>query len=799
MADLKLQVLLSMLDKASAPLRGVRDASSQVGKALAKSRAALKALEADQRTMEGWKNLKRDLDANKVAMGDLTQRQRQLTAAVDRGDESSKAARTELKRVTRDLDKLGLRRREQLGKLRELRGTLATVTGGTRNFAAAETRVRESIVATTLQIDRQKAAYRQLAATQALQDKFRQQRSMLGGKLMGTAATAAVGGYALGRVLGAGNDFEYQLQLIGNTADMTSPQLVDLRTKILAASEATGQLPDKLQAGIGFLIAAGQSADVAARSIAAIGRTTTAAGADIEDVSKAAFTLTDTLKIQPEGLQKSLDILAQAGKEGNVELRDMAKQLPVLAAGFSAFKMSGNEAVATMGAALEIARKGAADPDEAANNMRNYMAKVLSPETLKKAQAFGIDMYKVITDAQQSGGNPLEASIEAVMKATGGDQKKLGEMFQDMQVQNFLKPIQQNWQEYQRIKATSLAATGVTDRDFAKVTATNHQQLENLRGAASRAGFAFSKALAPSIAAVVKIITPLLAATANFIGKHPKLTAGIVGITVAFVGLRLALLSLMLTRAVLGSGLLNLKLMAGLTRGAIGLARVLGGALLRGIVLVSRALLLNPIGIVITLLAGAAYLIWRNWDKIKPMLLRFWGWIADKASATWQFFKSTWATLAGFFAVLWEAIKAPFVAGFAWIGSKLDEAEARWKKIKDALSASAAGAALATVADSRQGAGARGKAGFALAGIGALALMNPTLAAPLFSGAQKPAVTQQAPIKASGNAATTNNYAVTVNASPGHENAAAQAVSAELDRRERAKAARGRSALSDRE
>ncbi|WP_240198384.1 phage tail tape measure protein [Salmonella enterica] len=119
--------------------------------------------------------------------------------------------------------------------------------------------------------------------------------------------------------------------------------------------------------------------------------------------------------------------------------------------------MGGNEAAATMGAALQIARKGASTSDEAANNMNNFMAKILSPETLKKAQKnFGVDMYKIVTSAQKKGQNPFEAAMKSVIKMTkNGDQKLLGELFGDMQVQNFVRPMIQNWEEYRRIKETS--------------------------------------------------------------------------------------------------------------------------------------------------------------------------------------------------------------------------------------------------------------------------------------------------------------------------------------------------------
>lgn len=57
--------------------------------------------------------------------------------------------------------------------------------------------------------------------------------------------------------------------------------------------------------------------------------------------------------------------------------------------------------------------------------MQNFMAKMQSPETLKKAQKlYGIDLNAIIKKAQKAGENPLDATLMAIMKATGDDPKK---------------------------------------------------------------------------------------------------------------------------------------------------------------------------------------------------------------------------------------------------------------------------------------------------------------------------------------------------------------------------------------
>jgi hypothetical protein len=150
---------------------------------------------------------------------------------------------------------------------------------------------------------------------------------------------------------------------------------------------------------------------------------------------------------------------------------------------------------------------------------------------------------------------------------------------------------------------------------------------------------------------------------------------------------------------------------------------------------------------------------------------------------TWAVQAFTWlgtkiGECIGWITVNWsgitDVIKQPFATAFRWISDKLEGLLDKWRALKAALgqdSSSASGEARTW--DWNDG----------------------RVPPPRF------AVDGSAPIKA-GNAGSTitNSYAVTVHAAPGSDpHATARAVSAELDRRERAKAAAYRSRLSDSE
>ncbi|NKC48103.1 phage tail tape measure protein [Ochrobactrum anthropi ATCC 49188] len=56
-----------------------------------------------------------------------------------------------------------------------------------------------------------------------------------------------------------------------------------------------------------------------------MGRAATAYRAEVDDLAKAGFAALDNLKVPATDFGKALDAMAQAGKEGAFELRDMAQ------------------------------------------------------------------------------------------------------------------------------------------------------------------------------------------------------------------------------------------------------------------------------------------------------------------------------------------------------------------------------------------------------------------------------------------------------------------------------------------
>ncbi|MBR1373626.1 phage tail tape measure protein, partial [bacterium] len=182
--------------------------------------------------------------------------------------------------------------------------------------------------------------------------------------------------------------------------------------------------------GLNVLVASGIDPTNALDYMDVIGRTATAAQADIVDISKTAFAVTDNLKVNVKDLAKTMDILAQAGKEGRFELKDMSSAFPSLTAGASMLGMRGVSAVAQLGAALQVAMKGAGSAAEAAANFESFLQSVTSPMAVNRfKELYGVDLPSFLNKVIKEGKDPIEEMVVLINKLTNGDVFAVSEIF----------------------------------------------------------------------------------------------------------------------------------------------------------------------------------------------------------------------------------------------------------------------------------------------------------------------------------------------------------------------------------
>ena len=366
---------------------------------------------------------------------------------------------------------------------------------------------------------------REIKNTSDMLDKLGQNMTKIGGAL-----TLAGGGlaYKLGitEAIPEAFQMEHRLRELGNVGQLSAKQLEDMDKRLASISRYTNQMRPEIAEGLNVLVASGIDPTKALDYMNVIGRTATGEQAAIADISRTAFAVSDNLKVPISDLGKSMDILAMSGKEGRFELKDMAAAFPSLTAGAAMLGMKGTPAVASLGAALQVAMKGAGEASEAANNLENFIQKVTSPLAVKNfEEVFGVNLKQVLLDAAAQGRDPILEVIEMMTELSGGDVFKVSEVFQDKQVLNFIKPMMQNLDEYKRIKASALSAEGVVDSDFEHMMETTNEQFKLLK-------INMKELVFPHLHKPIELINNLL----TKINNNPLLQKGLFGAIIGTIG-----------------------------------------------------------------------------------------------------------------------------------------------------------------------------------------------------------------------------------------------------------------------
>lgn len=355
---------------------------------------------------------------------------------------------------------------------------------------------------------------------------------------LGAGLTLAGGGlaYKLGitDAIPEAVELEHQLRELGNVGQLSAEQLAQMDKRLGSISKYTNQFRSEIVEGLNVLVASGIDPEKALDYMNVIGRTATAAQAGIADISKTAFAVTDNLKVNVNDLAKTMDILAQAGKEGRFELKDMSAAFPSLTAGAGMLGMKGIPAVTQLGAALQVAMKGAGSAAEAATNFESFLQSITSPMAVNRfKELYGVDLPKFLNKTIQESKDPIEETVLLINKLTGGDVFKVSEIFRNKTDLNFLKPMMQNLEEYRRIKKSSLNADGIMDSDFNHMLETTSEQFKLLK-------INMKELVFPQLHKPLELLNKALTA----INKNPILQKGIFGAIIGSIGLGVVLTTL---------------------------------------------------------------------------------------------------------------------------------------------------------------------------------------------------------------------------------------------------------------
>ncbi|WP_409318864.1 phage tail tape measure protein [Pseudomonas sp. KCJK9016] len=366
-----------------------------------------------------------------------------------------------------------------------------------------------------------------------------------------------------------------------------SPEEAQLSKTVIETSRDTGMARNQVAEVINALVGAGMELDKALAYAPTAAKFAIGQGSEGTETAKMINALGQNAKItDPKVMEKALEAIAYQGQAGSFEAVDMAKWFPELLAGMGKLGITGMDSVTQLGAMLQVQMKTAGGSDEAANNLKNWMEKIGSGETVDAYKKAGIDYKGSMQTGLQNGMSTLESSfalaqkyIQAtdpkraaeMAKATAAISKeadpekakammksleealRTGDLFADMQVKAALTAYMQNKDLYNQLKKDSAGATGILDKNLAERRQTSAQKWSEMAQSMDDAMRSIGDAIRPVTDAVADGINNVSRKLSVFADEFPRVTLGIGTAVAGLVALKGAVSAFKV-----GKGLMNL-------------------------------------------------------------------------------------------------------------------------------------------------------------------------------------------------------------------------------------------------
>ncbi|WP_353188015.1 phage tail tape measure protein [Pseudomonas sp.] len=442
-----------------------------------------------------------------------------------------------------------------------------------------------------IEVGRLEKAYRSMGQTAnkaELKAKGHQQIDSGVKGMKGAVGAAVVGVGAMALPTKVSADFGAIVRDIAIKAGIANkPQEQEMSRKIIDTSRDTGMARNDVADVVNQLVGAGMDLSKALEYAPVAAKFVVGQGSSGVDTAKMINALGQNAKItDPKQMQQALEAIAYQGQAGSFEAADMAKWFPELLANMASNGITGLDAVTQLGAMLQVQMKQAGSSDEAANNLKNWMGKIGSTDTVKAYEKAGIDYKGSMQTGLQNGMSTLETSMAlaqkyiqatdpkraaAMAEATSKISKeanpekakammasleeslRTGDLFADMQVKAALSAYMQNKALYSQLKNDSRDATGILDKNLAERRESSSQKWAEMAQSMDDAMRSIGDALRPVTDTVAESLTKVTKGITSLTDSAPGVVAGI-----ATVGAGLVALKGIFSTIKISKGLLNL-------------------------------------------------------------------------------------------------------------------------------------------------------------------------------------------------------------------------------------------------
>lgn len=626
MADLSFRAQIELIDRMTAPMRSISSQADRLGRQFGEMTQETRKLQNQQRLIDSFKQQEQALsDTSEEAVKSRNRLQQLEQQMRDTANHSATLIR-QFEAAGRESQRLNTRLDSQTQHLQQLRGRLSDAGISTSNLANDELDLALNI----------RRANRELAEQQRRMEEVRrlqrqsQQMGDMRNKAMGLAAGGAAATYAGARFIQPGLDLETNLSKVQAVTrlDKNSPQyqaLVEQAKELGASTQFTSA---DAAAGQTFLAMAGFTPESVKAAMPGMLDLALAGGMELDRTADIASNILSGMKLDASQMGQVGDVLSAAFTRANLNVEMLGETMKYAAPGAAGLGVSLEEVAAMAGKLGDAGMQGSMG----GTALRSIMLRLASPP--KAAGDALSDLGIQVADAEGNMRKMPDLLTELYEKTKNMGNLQRTEILADIagvEASNAMNELvsRAGSGELQKLIADLQGSQG----ELANLSGT---MSDNTMGdwAAMTSGIdAFRTAVfdanGGALREFIQSITEMVGRMTAFANAHPQLMSvlGTMFATLAIGavvigGLGAIMLTILGPMALLRASLVTLGLPTTLTPLAM-LGKAIGviGSVIKG---VGAAMVANPIFAAIAILAGLAYLIYRNWDTLGPMFAALW-------------------------------------------------------------------------------------------------------------------------------------------------------------------------------
>ncbi len=618
MSKLKLEVLFNATDKVSGPIKTIIGGSKSMAAALKKTNGELKDLEAQQRKISGFRQLTAQSEKTAQALAKNKQTIAELKEALKINPEAQETV-TALARAEAAHKRLMA---VQKGQSKEL-------TGMAQEFNKAgiqmdrlneeESDLKNKIHLTTMELNKQKEALGKHEVAQKNYEKMQARMGKANELAKKGLMIAGAGAASLAVPVKIAIDYESAMADVAKVVDglkdeagkitpaykLMSDQIVEMTTRLpMAAKDIAAIVAAGAQSGIAKNELLG-FAESAVKMGVAFDITADQAGQSMAEM-RAAFKLTQP---QVVALADRINYLGNTSPNKADKIMEVVQRIGALGevGGFA------SSSIAAMAASLT-----SVEPDVAATGIKNMILALTKGESATKGQSaafkkLGLDSVQVSKDMQKDAEATVAKVIEGIQKLEKHEQVAItNELFGSealpivMQYSQGLDTLKKNLNAVSDAKVYA----GSMEAEYAARAATTANNIQLAKNHMAALGITIGNVLLPGVNSMIGSFNGVMSAVQKWSQANPGLSSGLVKIAIGAIAIvgGLSALSIGLI-AVFGP-----MMMVGRAFGVVAMAARA----------MSMALLTNPITWIVLAIAGAAFLIYKNWAPISGFFVGIW-------------------------------------------------------------------------------------------------------------------------------------------------------------------------------